>query len=124
MNILDKFHHWRRKRRWDKQYKIGRWESLKSERESRRYYQIINYLKEYGPVNPSILDLGCGDGVLNERMKEFQYSHFLGLDFSKVSIDLAKKRIDQEKQTDAKRHDRMLDRARLRDTKSINLKTK
>ena len=40
------------------------------------------------------------------------------------AADLAKKRIDQEKKSDSKRHDRMLDRARLRDTKSINLKTK
>ena len=40
------------------------------------------------------------------------------------AIDLAKKRIDQEKQTDSKRHDRMLDRARLSDTKKINKNTK
>jgi hypothetical protein len=40
------------------------------------------------------------------------------------SIDLAKKRIDQEKKSDAKRHDRMLDRARLSDTKTINKTTK
>ncbi len=92
MNILDKFHHWRRKRRWDKQYKAGQWENLKSEKESKRYFQIIDYLKKYGPTNPSILDIGCGDGVLNERMKEFEFSSFLGLDFSKVSIEQAKKK--------------------------------
>ena len=40
------------------------------------------------------------------------------------AIDLTKKRIDQEKQTDSKRHDRMLDRARLSDTKKINKNTK
>lgn len=92
MNILDKFHHWRRKRRWDKQYKAGQWENLKSEKESKRYFQIIDYLKRYGPANPSILDIGCGDGVLNERMNEFEFSYFLGLDFSKVSIEQAKKK--------------------------------
>jgi len=92
MNILDRFHHWRRKRRWDKQYKSGKWENLKSEKESKRYFQIIDYLKTYGLKNPSILDIGCGDGVLNERMKDFAYSYFLGLDFSKVSIDQAKKK--------------------------------
>jgi len=92
MNILDRFHHWRRKRRWDKQYKSGKWENLKSEKESMRYFQIIDYLKKYGPKNPSILDIGCGDGVLNERMKGFVFSYFLGLDFSKVSIDQAKRK--------------------------------
>jgi 2-polyprenyl-3-methyl-5-hydroxy-6-metoxy-1,4-benzoquinol methylase len=92
MNILDKFHNWRRKRRWDKQYKRGQWENLKSEKESKRYYQIIDYIKSYGTSNPVILDIGCGDGVLNERMQDLKFSHFIGLDFSKVSIEQAKKK--------------------------------
>jgi SAM-dependent methyltransferase len=90
MNILDKFHNWRRKRRWNKQYRAGRWENLKSEKEANRYHQIVDYLKTYAISNPSILDLGCGDGVLNERMEGVMYSCFLGLDFSKVSIEQAK----------------------------------
>jgi SAM-dependent methyltransferase len=89
MNILDKFHNWRRKRRWNKQYRHGRWESLKSEKEAKRYNQIINYMKSYSPSNPTILDIGCGEGVLNERMKGFDFEYFLGLDFSEVSIELA-----------------------------------
>jgi trans-aconitate methyltransferase len=92
MNILDKFHHWRRKRRWNKQYQKGQWENLKSENESKRYFQIIEYLERYASKNPSIMDIGCGDGVLNERMSRFEYSYFLGLDFSKVSIDQANKK--------------------------------
>ena len=38
--------------------------------------------------------------------------------------DLAKARIEREKTSDTKRHDRMLDRARLKDTKSKNKETK
>lgn len=90
MNLLDKFHHWRRKRRWNKQYKSGRWESLKSELEAKRYHQIIDYIKEFGSNNPSILDIGCGDGVLNRRMSHLEYEYFLGVDFSSVSIEKAK----------------------------------
>lgn len=41
-----------------------------------------------------------------------------------AAVDLAKKRIDREKATDAKRHDRMMDTARLKDTKAINRTTK
>jgi len=92
MNILDRFHNWRRKRRWDKQYRQGQWENLKSEQEAGRYYQIITYIKEYATSAPAILDIGCGDGVLNERMQGIDYSYFLGLDFSKVSIDQAKEK--------------------------------
>ena len=89
MNILDRFHNWRRKRRWDKQYKSGKWANLKSEKEARRYFTIIDHIKKYGSVIPSILDIGCGDGVLNERMDGLEFSYFLGLDFSKVSIEQA-----------------------------------
>jgi hypothetical protein len=38
--------------------------------------------------------------------------------------DLAKSRIEREKATDMKRHDRMMDRARLKDTKTKNKETK
>lgn len=90
MNLLNKFHHWRRKRRWNKQYKSGRWDSLKSELEAKRYYQILDYLKEYAPKNPAILDIGCGDGVLNQRISDYEFDYFLGVDFSRVSIEKAK----------------------------------
>jgi len=90
MNIIDKFHHWRRKKRWNKQYKSGRWDSLKSDMEAKRYFQIIDYLKEFAPVNPAILDIGCGDGVLNERLGNYDFDYFLGVDFSSVSIEKAK----------------------------------
>ena len=39
------------------------------------------------------------------------------------ALDLAKKRIDREKMADKKRHDRMMDRARLRDTRTKNKET-
>ena len=39
------------------------------------------------------------------------------------ALDLAKKRIDREKMADKKRHDRMMDRARLRDTRTKNRET-
>jgi 2-polyprenyl-3-methyl-5-hydroxy-6-metoxy-1,4-benzoquinol methylase len=89
MNSLQKFHNWRRKRRWNKQYRHGKWENLKSEKEAKRYYQVIDYIKEYSHLNPVILDIGCGNGVLNERMKGLDFEHFLGLDFSQVSIKQA-----------------------------------
>ncbi|OYQ34686.1 SAM-dependent methyltransferase [Flavobacterium cyanobacteriorum] len=90
MNIIDRFHNWRRKLRWNKQYRRGRWESLKTGKELTRYTTIIRYLTDYGKQNPSILDIGCGEGVLNEKLpKDYTYSYFLGIDFSKVSIEKA-----------------------------------
>ena len=37
-------------------------------------------------------------------------------------VDMAKKRIDREKEMDKKKHDRMMDKARLRDVKKQNMK--
>lgn len=92
MNLLDKFHNWRRKQRWNRQYKKGRWESLRSEKEAIRYHKIIEFINRFSPKNPSILDIGCGDGLLTERMKPEDYTYFLGLDFSKESIKIASKK--------------------------------
>ena len=39
-------------------------------------------------------------------------------------VDMAKKRIDREKKIDKIKHDRMLDRARIRDTLKKNKATK
>lgn len=86
MNWLDRFHHWRRRRRWNKQYRSGRWKSLQSEREAVRYHQIVDFFRKYGHQNPSILDIGCGDGVLNRRMENYEFRQFTGVDFSSESI--------------------------------------
>ena len=41
-----------------------------------------------------------------------------------TAVDIAKKKIDREKQTDARRHDRMMDRARMKVTRRKNRETK
>ena len=92
MDALDKFHNWRRKLRWDKQYRKGRWDSLKNNKELSRYSTIVGYMTILGKENPSILDLGCGEGVLNEKIPHLDYSYFLGIDFSKVSIEKAREK--------------------------------
>ena len=63
MNIIDKFHNWRRKQRWNKQYKKGRWKNLRSDKERERYSTIIEFMDKYGNSNPSVLDLGCCEGI-------------------------------------------------------------
>jgi 2-polyprenyl-3-methyl-5-hydroxy-6-metoxy-1,4-benzoquinol methylase len=89
MNFVERFHHWRRKMRWNKQYKKGRWDSLQSEKELHRYQRIIDLIKDFGTSNPSILDIGCGEGVLTMRMQGTPYAYFCGVDFSSVSIKKA-----------------------------------
>lgn len=92
MNLLDKFHNWRRMHRWNRQYRKGRWNNLRSDKEVSRYQKIIDCITEFGVKTPSILDIGCGEGVLTERMDPKDYSYFMGLDFSSESIKLAIKK--------------------------------
>ncbi len=92
MNLLDKFHNWRRKQRWNKQYKKGRWDNLRNPIEAERYYTIMRFIELYAKPQPSILDLGAGEGVLNEYLDDEIFSYFLGMDFSDVSIQKAKAR--------------------------------
>ena len=57
MNVIDKFHNWRRKQRWNKQYRKGRWENLKGEKERVRYECIVNFTEKYGNKNVETIDL-------------------------------------------------------------------
>lgn len=92
MNIIDKFHNWRRKQRWNKQYKNGRWKNLRNDIERERYSTIIEFINKHGNKKPSILDLGCGEGILCERIENGSYKEFIGMDFSSESIKQAGKK--------------------------------
>ena len=89
LSLLDQFHIWRRKIRWNRQYKKGRWEYLKNDVEAPRYAKIIEAIKHHSKAKPSILDLGAGEGVLRSRLDKEAIGYFLGVDFSKVSIKFA-----------------------------------
>ena len=91
LSYLDKFHIWRRKLRWNRQYKNGRWDYLKNDAEAPRYAKIIEFIKQHSLKEPSILDLGSGEGVLRMRLDNEDIGYFLGVDFSKFSIQTANK---------------------------------
>jgi 2-polyprenyl-3-methyl-5-hydroxy-6-metoxy-1,4-benzoquinol methylase len=50
---------------------------------------ITEFINNHSNKNPSILDLGCGEGILHERMEKGSYSEFIGIDFSSESIKQA-----------------------------------
>ena len=61
MNLIDRLKHWKRKFKFNRQYRRGKWAKLGSDHESVRYQQIDTFFHEFQPK--SILDLGCGDGI-------------------------------------------------------------
>lgn len=90
LSLKDRFHHWRRKMRWNRQYKKGKWDYLNNDREHLRYQQIVDYINKYSLKTPTILDLGAGEAVLNTKFSPEDYTHFYNVDFSKASIQNAK----------------------------------
>ncbi|GAA4446378.1 hypothetical protein GCM10023189_01440 [Nibrella saemangeumensis] len=84
------------KARLDHQYKHGGWAWL-GRLDELAHHQILagyfNYLKKEG----SILDLGCGEGVLNDSIQKSNYSRYVGVDLSSEAA-----RIGNEKRGDEK----------------------
>jgi len=74
--------------KWDVEYKKGKWEKLAlSPIERSRSALLINYYNVYcGKNNGTILDVGCGEGVLVDFLQDKQRPLYTGLDLSKEAI--------------------------------------
>jgi len=79
------------KSHWEMQYKSGRWSYLHQLQELGHYSVIAGYIK-YLKHGASVLDLGCGDGILAERLDTNSYSEYVGVDLSEVAISHAQAR--------------------------------
>jgi 2-polyprenyl-3-methyl-5-hydroxy-6-metoxy-1,4-benzoquinol methylase len=72
----------------DKRYASGRWAYMKDSAESHRYSIIIGCCEYYKSGNRKILDIGCGEGILQKRVA---YSEYVGVDMNIEAIRLAKR---------------------------------
>jgi len=70
---------------WDEQFKEGRWDYLKSIQQAPHYGVIAAYVSE--GLGCSVLDIGCGIGLLNEYLNSYEY---VGIDLSKEAIKTAR----------------------------------
>jgi SAM-dependent methyltransferase len=73
---------------WDAQYWWGNWDYLKDTLETDRYQAVLNAVDKYAH-NGHILEVGCGEGILQSRMRPGSYTKFIGIDFSKIAIKKA-----------------------------------
>ncbi|MGH7824064.1 MAG: class I SAM-dependent methyltransferase [Candidatus Binatia bacterium] len=73
---------------WDSEYAAGVWGDLGDLEELARYSVIAGYIQFLKPGG-SVLDVGCGEGILLHRLNPEAYSKYLGIDFSKAAIDHA-----------------------------------
>jgi 2-polyprenyl-3-methyl-5-hydroxy-6-metoxy-1,4-benzoquinol methylase len=79
----------RTKTQWEDQYAGGYWDFLRGQDELPRYSIIAGYCRLKG-AGLSILDVGCGEGVLVENLASDQYERFVGIDLSETAIQRAR----------------------------------
>jgi SAM-dependent methyltransferase len=76
---------------WDSEFQNGQWRYMDAvPLERTRLAAIGGLTRLYGlPSNGTILDVGCGEGIMTEYITEEQKKHYIGVDISKVAIDQA-----------------------------------
>jgi 2-polyprenyl-3-methyl-5-hydroxy-6-metoxy-1,4-benzoquinol methylase len=69
----------------DVEYASGAWEYLRGPTEVARFAVIAGYIQVFRP-GASVLEIGCGEGILQERLNPASYSRYLGVDISPEAI--------------------------------------
>ncbi len=80
---------------WNSQYSLGKWDYLRQVSELAHYSVIAGYCHYFKPGG-SFLDIGCGEGILQERLCPSGYSRYAGVDISEEAIGLASGRQDEK----------------------------
>lgn len=73
----------------EKRYTSGRWDYLADVSEAHRYSLIIGCADCYKGPERAVLDVGCGEGILQRRMA---YGRFVGVDINAEAIRRAQAR--------------------------------
>jgi 2-polyprenyl-3-methyl-5-hydroxy-6-metoxy-1,4-benzoquinol methylase len=81
------------KPRWDLEYRTDKWRYMHGLEELSRYSVVIGYARYFHPEG-SLLDLGSGEGILQQRLGRSNYSRYVGVDVSQAAIDVARSRED------------------------------
>jgi trans-aconitate methyltransferase len=80
---------------WDREYREGQWDYLRRMDSLAGLVSILGYCQFLEPA--SILDAGCGEGLLAEKLKLLPYTSYLGMDVSQEAIALASKRLGDDR---------------------------
>jgi SAM-dependent methyltransferase len=71
---------------WNQCYGQGQWAFLRELRELGRYSLVVGYLRELKP-DGAVIDVGCGEGLLFERLHPYGCTRYLGLDISIAALE-------------------------------------
>jgi SAM-dependent methyltransferase len=78
---------------WSAAYEEGRLSYYEELYELARYSVLVGYVNWFGRSgSPRVLDVGCGVGLLRERLSASEFSQYVGIDVSAVAIEAARSR--------------------------------
>jgi 2-polyprenyl-3-methyl-5-hydroxy-6-metoxy-1,4-benzoquinol methylase len=78
---------------WNRMYSEGSWDYLIDLEELGRYSIIAGYVATLRPRG-AILDIGCGEGILQQRLAP-NYERYVGIDVATEAIQRAQRRADR-----------------------------
>jgi len=78
---------------WNTEYSAGFWNFLRDSKEV-AHYAVQAGLVHHFCKSELILDVACGQGILQEYLKPWGYRQYLGIDKSEAAIDNANSRKD------------------------------
>lgn len=73
--------------RWDEEYAAGAWSYMRGREQRARYSIVAGQIHARGP-QVSVLDVGCGEGLLEHNL--VAYGRYLGVDLSGEAIRRAR----------------------------------
>lgn len=71
--------------RWNYQYEKGNWDGLKTEIEYSRIMAIVQMIERWKPKG-DLLEIGCGEALLQQKLPNEAYNTLTGIDLSDVAI--------------------------------------
>ena len=80
---------------WEQQYSIGKWDYMNELKELPRYSIIAGYF-QFFKYGGAILDLGCGPGILQDKIGKHAYCRYVGIDISSEAIRQASEKEDDK----------------------------
>ena len=80
----------------DRKYAQGDWDYLRGLGELSRFSVLAGYCRHLRPGG-ALLEVGCGDGILAERLAPGSYARFVGVDISAEAVERAQALADERR---------------------------